>query len=66
MTILKIEVFMKRFPVFLLIFLFLVPAGYPADLFAPAPDPYGGLGRSGDAVPVMEDMLTGTLPNGLT
>jgi zinc protease len=57
---------MKRYLVFLSFFVVFSLAGYPADLFSPAPDPYGGLGRSGDAVPVMEDLLTGTLPNGLT
>jgi zinc protease len=56
---------MKRYPVFLLFFLVFALAGYPADLFGPAPDPYGGLGRSGDTVPAMEDLLRGTLPNGL-
>ncbi|MDR2050045.1 MAG: insulinase family protein [Treponema sp.] len=57
---------MKRYPLFLSFFLFFALAGHPADLFGPAPDPYGGLGRSGDAVPAMENLLTGTLPNGLT
>jgi zinc protease len=51
---------------FILFFTLTGSPGYPADLFSPVPDPYGGLGRGGDAVPVMEDLLTGTLPNGLT
>ncbi|MDR2144749.1 MAG: insulinase family protein, partial [Treponema sp.] len=51
---------------FLLFFGLAGNPGHPADLFSPAQDPYGGLGRGGDAVPAMEDLLTGTLPNGLS
>jgi zinc protease len=60
---------MRRYSLFLSFFLFLALSGgsvCPADLFSPAPDLYGGLGKSGDAVPVMEDLLAGTLPNGLS
>ncbi|MDR2144491.1 MAG: insulinase family protein [Treponema sp.] len=51
---------------FLLFFTLIGSPGHPADLFSPAQDPYGGLGRGGDAVPAMEDLLAGTLPNGLS
>ncbi|MDR1505520.1 MAG: insulinase family protein [Treponema sp.] len=64
-------------PVFPLFILFLALTGIPgyaeetlsrprpADLFTPAPDPYGRLGLGSDAIPAMKNLITGTLPNGL-
>ncbi|MDR0403509.1 MAG: insulinase family protein [Treponema sp.] len=59
---------MKRhpfLPVFVLFWTLAALPAYPADLFSPVPDPYGGLGLGSDPVPAMEDLLTGTLPGGL-
>jgi zinc protease len=58
---------MKR-SFFYVIVLAFVLGGIPSGaqtLFQPRSDPYGGLGLPGDALPLMDGLRTGTLPNGL-
>jgi zinc protease len=62
----KSEIIRRFF--FCAIVLAFVLGGIPSEaqnLFQPRPDPYGGLGLPGDAIPFMDGLRTGTLPNGL-